>query len=225
MSRLFSLLVFAVGVSLLATKTHAQVPPGPAEVAAYDGLLKAAHDGDIENVRELLAAGADADMRDARGRTPAHIAAFASNEAVLRELADAGADLNALDQQLFHIVTIAAVADDPEFLALALELGASAGNVTSRYDGTALIWASHLGHVEVVQILIDAGAPLDHVNNLDWTALIEAVVLGDGGPDHVRIVKALVDAGADKSIGDRQGKTPLQLAEEHGYAEIVELLR
>ncbi len=36
-----------------------------------------------------------------------------------------------------------------------------------------------------VQHLIDAGAPLDHINNLGWTALVEAVVLGDGGPDHI----------------------------------------
>ena len=52
----------------------------------------------------------------------------------------------------------------------------------SPYDGTALIAAAHLGHHEVVRALVEAGAPLDHVNNLGWTALIEAVILGDGGP-------------------------------------------
>jgi len=36
-------------------------------------------------------------------------------------------------------------------------------NVTSRYDGTVLTAAAHPGHVEVVRILADAGAPLDHV--------------------------------------------------------------
>jgi hypothetical protein len=68
--------------------------------------------------------------------------------------------------------------------ALLLSLGASAKQVTSRYDGTALIAAAHLGHAGVVRQLIAAGAPLDHVNNLHWTAAIEAVVLGDGGPRH-----------------------------------------
>ena len=48
--------------------------------------------------------------------------------------------------------------------------GASAKLVTSRYDGTALIAAAHLGHDGVVRQLIAAGAPLDHVNNLHWTA-------------------------------------------------------
>ena len=84
----------------------------------------------------------------------------------------AGANPNALERDRYDIVTIAAVANDVATLALALGLGASAKNVTSRYDGTALIAAAHLGHVEVVRLLIRAGAPLDHVNNLGWTALI-----------------------------------------------------
>ena len=225
LNKVLSLVAVVVVAGFFAGKTSAQVPPTQSEIMAYDGLLRAAHEGDADKVRELLGADADADMPDAKGRTPAHVAAFASCEAVLKELAGAGADLNKLEHQLYDIVTIAAVANDPEFLALALELGARADNVTSMYDGTALIAAAHLGHFEVVQILIDAGAPLDHVNNLGWTALIEAVVLGDGGSDHIRTVEALVNAGADKAIGDRQGKTPLQLAEERGYADMVELLR
>ena len=52
------------------------------------------------------------------------------------------------------------------------------------------------------------GAPLDHMNNLGWTALIEAVVLGDGGPDHVETVRALVKAGADRTIADRDEGDP-----------------
>ena len=81
-----------------------------------------------------------------------------------------GANPNALDAQRYDIVTIAAVANDVPMLKVALEGGASAKNVTSPYDGTALIAAAHLGHDEVVKVLIVAGAPLDHVNNLRWTA-------------------------------------------------------
>ena len=87
-----------------------------------------------------------------------------------------------------------------------LSLGASAKQVTSRYDGTALIAAAHLGHDGVVRQLIAAGAPLDHVNNLHWTAVIESIVLGDGGPRHQRTLKALVDAGANLQLADRQGQ-------------------
>jgi hypothetical protein len=91
------------------------------------------------------------------------------------------ADLGLLENDRYDAVTIAAVADDEETLRVLLQLGASAKLTTSRYDGTALIAAAHLGHDGVVRQLIAAGAPLDHVNNLHWTAVIEAVVLGDGG--------------------------------------------
>jgi len=139
-------------------------------------------------------------------------------------LAKGGADMNALEYRVYDVLTIAAVANDPEMVSLALELGNKPDLITSVYDGTALIAAAHLGHHEVVARLVAGGAPLDHVNNLAWTALIEAVVLGDGGPDHVRTVEILVEAGADKTIGDRDGVTPLQHAEERGYAEMVKLL-
>lgn len=72
--------------------------------------------------------------------------------------------------------------------------------------------------------LIAAGSPLDHVNNLGWTALIEAIVLGDGGPKHAAIVKLLVDAGANITIADRSGATPLMLARQRGFLEIVRIL-
>ena len=88
---------------------------------------------------------------------------------------------------------------------LALELGNRAVNVTSRYDGTALIATAHLGHVEIVEALISAGAPLDHINNLPWTAVIEAIVLGNGGARHTATLKALVDAGANVNIAGRGG--------------------
>ena len=139
-------------------------------------------------------------------------------------LVAAGADLNALEHQRYDAVTIAAVANDEAGLALLLEAGASPRNITSPYDGTALIAAAHLGHVGVVRQLISAGAPLDHVNNLHWTALIEAVVLGDGGKRHTEIVRLLLLAGASVKLGDRDGNTPLMLAKARGYREMAALL-
>jgi len=96
--------------------------------------------------------------------------------------------------------------------------------VTSRYDGTALIAAAHLGHHGVVKQLIAAGAPLDHVNNLHWTALIESIVLGDGGPRHVETLKSLVNAGASTRLTDRSGNTPLRLAKGRRYQQMVAIL-
>jgi uncharacterized protein len=109
-------------------------------------------------------------------------------------------------------------------LETALALGASAASVTSRYDGTALIAAAHLGHDSVVRTLIRAGAPLDHVNNLGWTALIESIVLGDGGPRHTASLKALIDAGANVNLADRSGTTPLALAPGRGFRDMAALL-
>jgi ankyrin repeat protein len=87
-----------------------------------------------------------------------------------------------------------------------------------------LIAAAHLGHVDVVRRLIAAGAPLDHVNNLHWTAVIEAVVLGSGGPNHQAVLKALLDAGADRNLSDRDGITPLQHAQSRGYTAMIKML-
>ena len=143
----------------------------------------------------------------------------------MRALATAGADPNALERDRYDIVTIAAVAGDVPTLRVALALGASARNVTSRYDGTALIAAAHLGHAEVVRTLIRAGAPLDHVNNLGWTALIESIVLGDGGPRHTETLIALIEAGANVNLPDREGRTPLALAQARGYEAMTARLR
>jgi ankyrin repeat protein len=203
----------------------AQTAPSGREIAAYDGLFRAAHLGDVASIGTLAAAGADVNARDGNGRTPAHVAGFASQDAALRALAEAGANMNALDGQAYDVVTIAAVADDPDLMSLAIELGNDPGLTTSPYDGTALIAAAHLGHAEVVRRLIAAGAPLDHVNNLHWTPVIEAVVLGDGGPDHLAVLDALLSAGADRTLADRDGVTPLEHAERRGFAEMAARLR
>ena len=212
----------ALLLTLLAGVAAAQVGPSSTEAAHYSGLHAAAWRGDALAVAraERLALGA----RDGHGRTPLHVATFARKQDVIRALAKAGADLGVLEHDRYDAVTIAAVADDAATLAVLLELGASAKLTTSRYDGTALIAAAHLGHDGVVRQLIQAGAPLDHVNNLHWTALIEAVVLGDGGVRHQRVVQDLLTAGANTQLVDRDGRTPLVLARARGYAAMVRQL-
>jgi ankyrin repeat protein len=212
----------------LALAAQAQVPPSSADQAAYTGLHADAQRGDaLAIARATDAPGfapAELNARDAHGRTPLHVATFARRRAAVRALIHAGASTAALDQDRYDAVTIAAVADDEETLRVLLAEGASAKLTTSRYDGTALIAAAHLGHDGVVRQLIAAGAPLDHVNNLHWTALIEAIVLGNGGPRHQAVVRALLDAGASTQLADRDGRRPLQLARAYGYTAIEVLL-
>jgi ankyrin repeat protein len=209
---------------LFAPPVAAQIPPGAAEVAAYGGLHAVAAKGDAAGIARLIAAGEKVDAVDGHGRTPLHVAAHFGHQAVAQVLLKGGANPNALDAQRYDIVTIAAVNNDVPMLRLALDGGCDPKNITSPYHGTALIAAAHLGHAEVVRVLIAAGAPLDHVNNLGWTALIESIVLGDGGNNHTATLDALVKAGANLNIADRQGVTPLGHAKRRGYAEMVRAL-
>jgi uncharacterized protein len=214
----------AGALCLLATTVHAQVAPDAREAAAYRGAHAAAYTGAIADLQRLAADKSALEQRDEHGRTPLHVAAFARQREAIRVLAAAGANLGAMEADRYDAVTIASVAGDEETLRVLLSLGASAKLVTSRYDGTALIAAAHLGHDGVVAQLIAAGAPLDHVNNLHWTAAIESVVLGDGGPRHQRTLQALIDAGANLRLMDREGNTPLQLARSRGFTRMAQML-
>jgi ankyrin repeat protein len=202
----------------------AQTAPTAEELRIYAGLHEAAAKGDVAEIEKLIAEGEKPNIQDSRSRTPLHVAVYLKRHDAARALLRLGANPNALEIDRYDIVTIAAVANDIEMLKLVLAGGASARNVTSRYDGTALIAAAHLGHTEAVQILIAAKAPLNHVNNLGWTALMESIVLGGGGANHTATLKALVEAGADVNIADRQGVTPLQHARRRGYVGMARIL-
>ena len=190
--------------------------PSSAEVSSYTGLHLAAQVGDLEQVKDLIAESADLELVDGSGRTPVHVAAFASHEQVVIALSTAGANMNALEHQAYDIVTIAAVANDIEMLEVALESGTSAGNVTS------LTMAPHSSPRHISAIMRSSNCSFQRAhpsitfNNLHWTALIEAVILGDGGPDHVETVKALVGAGANRNLADSHGITPLSTRQELG---------
>jgi ankyrin repeat protein len=209
---------------LLPLPAAAQIPPSPSELRVYAGLHAAAAKGDAAEIERLIAAGQSANAQDAHSRTPLHVAAHFGHQAAAQALLKGGANPNALDAQKYDIVTIAAVTNDVPMLKLALAGGTDPKAITSPYNGTALIAAAHLGHAEVVRVLIAAGAPLDHVNNLGWTALMESIVLGNGGKQHTDTLEALVKAGANLNIADRQGVTPLGHAKSRGYAAMVRIL-
>jgi ankyrin repeat protein len=110
-----------------------------------------------------------------------------------------------------------------ELLKSTLKAGADV-HCTDSYKGTGLIRAADRGHVEIISELLKTDIRVDHINKLGWTALLEAVILGDGGARHTEVVRLLVDAGADVSLPDKDGATPLDHAKNKGFSKIIKIL-
>lgn len=151
-------------------------------------------------------------------------AAKANDVLLVRELIRRGGNVNAKDALQDSAFLYAGAEGFNEVLGLTLAAGADVAS-TNRYGGTALIPASEHGHVDTVRILIDAGVPVNHVNNLGWTAMQEAILLNSGGPRQQEVVRLLLAAGADPEIRDPEGRTALRNAERLGFTEIANLLR
>lgn len=186
-------------------------------------LILAVARGDASNVARLLTAGTPASISDEKGRPLVLVATHANNIEVARLLIAGGADVNAKDGIGDSAFLYAGAEGRNEILKLTLPRADLKS--TNRYGGTALIPAAHHGHVETVKILLGTKIDKDHVNRLGWTALLEAVILGDGGAAHTEIVRLLVEAGANVNIADRDGVTPLAHARRRGYGEIARLLQ
>ncbi|WP_457965418.1 ankyrin repeat domain-containing protein [Arthrobacter sp. D1-29] len=151
-------------------------------------------------------------------------AAKANNVALVTELIGRGGNVNAKDAIQDSAFLYAGAEGFNEVLRLTLDAGADVTS-TNRYGGTALIPASEHGHVETVRILLAAGVPVNHVNNLGWTAMQEAILLNNGGPRQQEVVWLLLEAGADPTVRDPQGRTALENAERLGFVEIANLIR
>jgi len=156
----------ALVAALLVLSAHAQVAPSRDEAAAYTGLFAAAARGDAKQVTALIAAGARPDVRDAHGRTPLHVATYGRHTDAMRALVAAGADPNAVENDRYDIVTIAAVADDPATLRVALALGGSARNVTSPNTLISVPSASEGASKPAKASITPAPSPLIHAIGL-----------------------------------------------------------
>lgn len=187
-------------------------------------LVEAAARGDAAAVGDLLERGADVNERDSTGRTAVTAATYAGSAPTVRLLVDAGAAVDLQDDTRANAFLALGETGNVALLAEVMR-GKPDVTRTNRFGGTALIPAADRGHVEMVRALLGrTTVDVDHVNNLGWTALLEAVILGDGGPAHVEIVGLLLAAGADPAIADRDGVTPLEHARRLGYREIESLL-
>lgn len=187
-------------------------------------LLLAAEQGNSAEITKLLEAGADINTVDHLGRTSAMIAVHTKQLDIFKLLIEKGADINIRDHRSDNPLLYAGAEGLLEFVRASVAAGADT-TLTNRFGGSALIPAADRGHVDVVkELLATSDVNIDHVNNLGWTALLEAVLLGDGGPRHQEIIKLLVQYGADVNLADSQGVTPLQHAKRLGYDKMVQTL-
>jgi hypothetical protein len=144
-----------------------------------DRLIDAIKRDDEEAVTRILATGIDPSGRDGTGRSAVHWAAEMAGPAVMKKVLDAG--------------------------------GASHDPVMDDTRASPLIIAarsSEPGRAEVMQVLIDDGAPLDASDAFSRTALHHAILI----PDEKR-VQVLAQAGANPMIVNGAGQTPLQSLE------------
>lgn len=197
---------------------------GSTEVAQPDtALLRAAADGDADAAALALRAGADLETRDERGRTALLLAADGDHLDAARLLVAMGASPDALDDRHDTPWLVTGVTGSVEMLETLLPAHPDM-TIRNRFGGVSVIPASERGHVDYVRRVVETGIDLNHINDLGWTALLEAVILGDGGQRHQEVVQILLDAGADPSIPDKDGVTALQHARRLGHTAIAALL-
>ena len=186
-------------------------------------LIAAAKRGDVAAVKEFLAQGASVHARDDKGVTALIAAAYRNDLAIADLLIQAGADVNVQDNTKQSAYLIPTADGTLELLKRALQAGADVHSLDS-YNGTGLIRAADRGHVEIIKELLKTDIKIDHVNRLGWTALLEAIILGDGGSRHTEVVRLLVEAGAAVNLADGQGVTPLAHAQKRGFSQMVAIL-
>jgi ankyrin repeat protein len=194
------------------------------------------HDGDVEAVRAFLKAGMPAGTRDEETHTALMWAAEAGRDTVVALLLAAGANPNdrIRRRQLIEIPFLSSPREHAGWTALVFAIRSGHGGIVRRLVGTGADvhavdpeggfgmadLACMENDLEMVEILLARGAPVDHLDNMGRTALHLAAQ--NGNPEMVRL---LIDRKADVNVRSHvRPETPRTLAAQGGQAEVVELL-
>lgn len=208
-----------VATSLRAGLAVDQMSSAQADAA----LLRAADVGDADAVAVALRAGAGIEVRDSHRRTALLLASAADRVEAARLLVYLGADPDAVDDRSDTPWLVSGVTGSVRMLDVLLPAHPDL-TLRNRYGGVSVIPASERGHVEYLRRVVQTGIDVDHVNRLGWTALLEAIILGNGSKPYQEIVGILLDAGADPGFADGDGVTPLAHARGKGFDEIARRL-
>lgn len=212
---------FILGSSMLSS---CQEKPNKIQEQMNQQMIIAVESGNHAALLALLENKAEINSSNAAGESLLLLATQRNDFPMVQLLLKYGADVNQQAHNLDSPFLYAGASGHTELLKLYLAHGARF-DIFNRYHGTALIPACERGHLETVTLLANtANFPINHVNRLGWTALMEAVILGDGSDKYVRIVDTLIQAGVDKNIPDNKQITALEHAKKLGYQEIVDLL-
>lgn len=189
-----------------------------------EDIIKLVKSNNIEGVKQALQNGADVNTTDHQQRNLLLLATQNKQQEMAQLLVAKGANVNMQADNRDSPFLYAGASGQTDLVRLFLANGARF-DLFNRYNGSALIPACERGHIATVKLLANTkNYPIDHINRLGWTALMEAVVLGDGSRKYQEIVQILKDSGADLRIPDKNGVSALQHARNRGFKEIVKIL-
>lgn len=186
-------------------------------------LIKATEDENIDKIISLLDSGEFIDIQDEDGKTPLMVAVKKNNLQITKLLLARGANPNIRDNTMLSPWLCAGANGFYKILQVAQEYNPEISS-TNRFGGTVLLPSSEKGYLKTVEVALKAGVSVNHVNDLGWSALQEAVILGDGGYLYRDIIRKLMLGGANPNLKDNEGKTAKDWAISRNENQVVDIL-